>query len=66
MSTLILNQERCKACGYCVENCNKEALQFGTAVNKKGYQYVVNDPEKCTVCGLCYLICPDFVFTITE
>ena len=60
-SRVILNKNRCKGCGYCVEFCPIGALVMGQETNKKGYLLpeVVNN-SKCLGCGLCEAICPDF------
>ena len=63
---LIINETRCKACGLCIEACTNKALYAGEKLNGAGYNYVSADDEKCSKCGMCYLICPDYVFTIEE
>ena len=35
-------------------------------LNKEGYDYVANDEAKCTKCGICYTVCPDNVFELSE
>lgn len=54
--------DRCKQCGLCVASCPRQALSFGTAFNKSGYQVVAVDEAKCVKCALCYMVCPDMVF----
>ncbi|ATW28145.1 4Fe-4S binding protein [Candidatus Formimonas warabiya] len=66
MSQMILHRDRCKACRYCIKACPKNALSESDEFNKKGYQPVVVDEEKCVQCGSCYIICPDYVFEIAE
>jgi 2-oxoglutarate ferredoxin oxidoreductase subunit delta len=57
----ILNIERCKGCGFCVEFCPAGVLRMSRDFNKKGYHYpeIVN-AEACTACDLCGMYCPDF------
>ena len=31
-----------------------------------GYRTVVVDESKCIYCGMCYTVCPDYVFSIEE
>lgn len=54
-------EERCKGCGFCIEYCPKNVLEFSDKFNSKGYHppYAKHE-ENCVNCGLCELICPDF------
>ena len=56
----------CKGCRLCVGACPKGAIEPLTELNKKGYEIIRIDEEKCIGCGQCYTICPDYVFTIKE
>jgi 2-oxoglutarate ferredoxin oxidoreductase subunit delta len=60
-------EERCKACGFCVEFCPTHVLALSSAFNSKGYHppHVVH-PEKCSGCDLCGMYCPDFAITGTK
>lgn len=66
MINITLKTENCKACGNCIRNCGKGALSFSDDVNAKGYRTVRVDREKCIGCGMCYTVCPDYVFTIED
>ncbi len=66
MAKITLNTENCKACGNCVRNCKKGALSFTENVNAKGYRTVIVDEGLCIACGMCYTVCPDYVFAIEE
>ena len=61
---IVIHEERCKGCGYCVETCKKGALSFSEKMNAQGIVYVQADEEKGVGCGMCYTICPDIVFEI--
>ncbi len=63
---LILHQDSCKACLYCVAACPKQALAVSDYTNAKGYQAVGVDEEKCVVCGACFAVCPDYVYEIVK
>lgn len=66
MATLHINVERCKGCGFCVLSCPKKALSLAAHPNTSGYYPAQCDDTKCIKCGICYTVCPDVVFTITE
>ena len=58
---VLLNKERCKGCGFCVEFCPTGALIMSEELNSKGYKLAeVADESKCLSCGLCEIICPEF------
>lgn len=65
MNQLIIDVDRCKSCGYCIEACPKGALSF-TRREGKLYDTVVVDKDACICCGACYHVCPDYVFSIEE
>ena len=54
----------CKGCHLCIGNCPVGAITPLTEVNKKGYEIIRVDEDKCIGCGGCYRICPDYVFII--
>lgn len=66
MKKLIIQKNRCKACGFCIDQCPKDALSFGEELNESGYTAVVSDDELCIKCGICYRVCPDSVFELIE
>jgi len=58
---LVIFDERCKGCGFCVEYCPKDVLALAQRFNHKGY----HPPEvlrtgECVNCSLCEMICPEF------
>lgn len=66
MIEMRLTGDRCKQCGLCIASCPKQALSFGSAFNKDGYQAVTVDRTRCVKCALCYTVCPDVVFEFVE
>ena len=64
MSKVKLNIARCKGCGYCVDECPKQAISFTGRISENGYDTIQVDDEKCIACGSCYRVCPDSVFEI--
>ena len=58
------NTELCKGCRLCVGVCPKQAIIPLTTINKKGYEIILVDEDECIGCGMCYIMCPDYVFTV--
>ncbi|KYO67798.1 4Fe-4S dicluster domain-containing protein [Thermovenabulum gondwanense] len=64
MNKLIIDKDRCKGCGLCVNVCPKKILFLDQEeVNILGYHPVASK-EGCIACGFCATVCPDIVFTI--
>ena len=63
---VIIEADRCKGCGLCIDVCGPHILQLSAGTfNVKGYRPIeVTDMDKCTGCGLCATICPDVVFAV--
>lgn len=58
---VVVLADRCKGCGFCVEYCPREVLALSQAFNRKGYHPPeVRSPDRCLVCNLCEMICPEF------
>jgi 2-oxoglutarate ferredoxin oxidoreductase subunit delta len=54
-------KERCKGCGFCIEYCPRDVLEFSDEFNSKGYHFPVTaNADACVSCGLCDLLCPEF------
>ena len=63
---LIVHEQRCKGCGFCIITCPKKAISLSEDFNESSYQYAVVDRALCVKCGSCYTVCPDGVFEILE
>jgi 2-oxoglutarate ferredoxin oxidoreductase subunit beta len=63
---VIIDEQRCYGCGYCVEFCPKDCLtQTGERIGRRGYALPVFDKaEKCNVCGICVSMCPNWAITV--
>lgn len=53
----VINKERCKNCGQCVEECPNHNI-------KKGTMHVNHSDDNCDKCLHCYAICPHFAINI--
>ncbi|MBN2528568.1 MAG: 4Fe-4S binding protein [Deltaproteobacteria bacterium] len=59
--TVVINEDRCKGCTYCVRYCPTGALEMSVRLNHKGYTLPeLAHPEKCNGCDMCGMYCPDF------
>jgi 2-oxoglutarate ferredoxin oxidoreductase subunit delta len=58
--SIIIDQERCKGCTFCIEFCPKGAIVLSGTLNLKGYfvaQFI--DEKGCTGCATCAVVCPE-------
>lgn len=62
---VVVDEARCKGCGVCVTACPCDVLALSAKVNGKGYNYVeMANPNSCTGCASCGIICPDSCLVI--
>lgn len=63
---LIVNRDRCKGCGLCIDVCPKKVLILGD-LNSRGYKTsTAINPDDCIKCRRCEKICPDFAIYLVE
>jgi 2-oxoglutarate ferredoxin oxidoreductase subunit delta len=64
---VIIDTELCKGCGFCIEFCPTDVLEFSDEFNSKGYHPPrIARPDACAACDLCGMYCPDFaIFAIS-
>lgn len=63
----IIDSDRCKGCGLCVNFCPKNVLEITSTVNAKGHFPVFQArPEDCIHCTICCIMCPDVAISIVE
>jgi len=64
---VIIVEERCKGCEFCIEYCPREVLKMSNAFNVKGYHYPeAMAPDLCVGCHFCEAICPEFAIFAIE
>ena len=66
MEKIVLQLQRCKGCYNCIRACPKGAISKSGTSNKKGYEVIQVDQEKCIACATCYTLCPDYVFEVCK
>ena len=61
VGAVVISNERCKGCGFCVEFCPPKVLELSDQYNSKGYHppFLAKN-DGCTGCNMCGLLCPDF------
>jgi len=60
-------EDRCKGCGYCIEYCPRDILEFSSKFNAKGYHPpIVKEEDDCVNCHYCEIICPEFAIYSVE
>lgn len=63
----IIDVQRCKSCGLCVDACPKKVLGIGSKINAQGYNYVEQvHPELCINCDICGIVCPDIAIGVIK
>lgn len=65
---LIFIEERyCAGCGICVAYCPRQVLELSPELNEKAVHVVCAvQPDRCTACRQCELLCPDFAIAVAE
>jgi len=62
---LTIERDWCKGCGLCIEACPNHLLSLSEDLNASGFHYaVLANPEECTGCASCALMCPDLAIQI--
>jgi 2-oxoglutarate ferredoxin oxidoreductase subunit delta len=64
---IVVLQDRCKGCSFCIEFCPRDVLEQDTRLNIRGvHPPKVKDSALCVGCGVCEEICPDFAIFLVE
>jgi 2-oxoglutarate ferredoxin oxidoreductase subunit delta len=64
---VLVIEDRCKGCSFCIEFCPKHVLELSTNLNVRGvHPPHVKDAELCVGCGICEELCPDFAIFLVD
>jgi 2-oxoglutarate ferredoxin oxidoreductase subunit delta len=64
---VILIEDRCKGCTYCIEFCPRKVFEQGKKLNQIGiHPPRIKDSSLCVGCGVCEEICPDFAIFLVD
>jgi 2-oxoglutarate ferredoxin oxidoreductase subunit delta len=63
---LVIDEESCLGCGYCVLACKPGCLDLtGGKISSSGFPLpVLVRPEDCTACGGCAVMCPPLAIEV--
>lgn len=65
MAKVLINKDRCKACGFCVSFCPEQVLAMSGDLGIRGVHYArLLDENSCTGCAICGLVCPDVAIEV--
>lgn len=65
MSHIVIDENKCKACYLCINECPKKLIKIGEKTNNLGARLVeFSDPKnECLGCAMCAMRCPDLAIT---
>ena len=67
MPKVIIDKNKCKACGLCVAVCPKKILEMKNTLNEYGNYFAeCIDENSCIACCMCAKMCPDWAITIID
>lgn len=66
VNRIIIDSERCKGCGLCLELCPKSCIGISASSNKNGYFPAEFNGKDCTACSACAVICPDAAIEVQK
>jgi 2-oxoglutarate ferredoxin oxidoreductase subunit delta len=62
---IVIDQELCKGCAYCVDACPFGIIVIKEEFNKKGvFSASAKDVDRCTGCAMCAQMCPEIAIEV--
>jgi 2-oxoglutarate ferredoxin oxidoreductase subunit beta len=67
-SEVVIDEQRCLGCGYCVQFCPRDCLEMAKdKISQQGYyQPILTKPEQCNRCGVCVWMCPHWAIEVNS
>ena len=67
ITSIYIDEELCKGCQICIELCARDVFAVSEQINQRGYYVPVpTHLDKCTVCQICELICPELAVILVQ
>ncbi len=66
MAKITIDERLCKNCLICVTICPKKVYGVKDVAEEGKKVPFPEHPDKCTVCRMCELFCPDFAINVGE
>jgi 2-oxoglutarate ferredoxin oxidoreductase subunit delta len=67
LTRISIDENYCKGCHLCVDQCPQDILEVSSKRNPKGYLVPKAERlEECRECFICEMICPDMVITVEK
>jgi 2-oxoglutarate ferredoxin oxidoreductase subunit delta len=68
LGNVVIEEESCKGCRYCVITCPRGLIQIDeSSINLRGYnpaRFRNSEDKPCLGCALCAEICPDVLIEV--
>ena len=65
MKPIRIDQNVCKGCGLCLDQCPRKVFELSPRRNRQGYLIpAAKRPQDCNQCLLCEMLCPDMAITV--
>ena len=62
---IVIDWEKCKACGLCLAFCRRGLIRFSDETNRQGFHPAAfAESEECTGCANCALMCPEVAIKV--
>lgn len=59
-----IDDEACKGCLLCIDECPKSVIKLSDRFNSKGWRIVSAEESGCTGCRKCVTVCPDIAIKL--